>query len=184
MADKLPYYITTAISYPNDAPHIGHAYEAVAADALARFQRLQGRDVFFLTGTDEHGVNIDRIAASRGLSPNEHVDAVAASFTELWSELDITYDRFVRTTEPAHRDAVVAFWRRLRTSGDLYRDVYEGAYCPRCEAYYQPEELISGTCPVHALPCDQVREENWFFRLSRYQDALEKLVRDTDFVQP
>lgn len=177
-------YLTTPIYYANDVPHIGHAYTTIAADALARFHRLQGHDVFLLTGTDEHGVNIARIAAERGLTPTEQVDRVAAAFSELWSELDIGYDRFVRTTEPAHRRAVLALWERLRASGDLYRGVYEGAYCSRCEAYFQPEELHGRDCPVHGLPCDQVAEENWFFRLSRYQDALEQLVRETDFVQP
>ena len=179
-----PFYVTTPIYYANDLPHIGHAYTTIAADALARVQRQRGKDVFLLTGTDEHGVNIDRVAAERGRSPTEHVDAVAAEFRSLWSRLDIQYDRFIRTTEPAHHRAVVALWDRLRASGDLYRGLYEGDYCPRCEAYYQRDELVSSACPVHGLPCDHVQEENWFFRLSRYQDALEHLVRDTDFVQP
>jgi methionyl-tRNA synthetase len=179
------YYLTTPIYYANDVPHIGHAYTTIAADAVARYHRLHGRDVFLLTGTDEHGVNIERIAAARGLTPQQHVDALAASFRDLWAQLDISYDRFVRTTEPAHERAALELWRRLEASGDLYRGVYEGAYCSRCEAYYQRDELQLGTdCPVHRLPCEQVREENWFFRLSRYQDTLERLVRETDFVQP
>jgi len=178
------YYLTTPIYYANDVPHIGHAYTTIAADALARFHRVRGDDVFLLTGTDEHGINIERIAAELGLTPTQQVDAVTAAFSALWAELDIEYDRFVRTTEPTHRRAVVALWRRLQASGDLYRGVYEGAYCPRCEAYYQPDELVGRDCPVHGLPCDNVAEENWFFRLSRYQDALERLVRETDFVQP
>ena len=178
------YYLTTPIYYANDVPHIGHAYATVAADAIARYHRLHGDDVFLLTGTDEHGVNIERIAAQRGLTPKEQVDGIAASFRELWSQLDITYNGFVRTTDQAHRRAVVELWERLQASGDLYRGVYEGQYCPRCEAYYQPDELVCQNCPVHGLPCDQVREENWFFRLSRYQDQLEHLVRETDFVQP
>jgi methionyl-tRNA synthetase len=178
------YYLTTPIYYANDVPHIGHAYTTIAADAIARYQRQRGRDVFFLTGTDEHGVNIERVAAQRGLTPEQQVDGVAASFKAQWAQLDITYDRFIRTTEPAHRRAVLELWQRLQASGDLYRGVYEGQYCPRCEAYYQEDELIGQNCPVHGLPCDQVREENWFFRLSRYQDQLERLVRETDFVQP
>jgi methionyl-tRNA synthetase len=178
------YYLTTPIYYANDVPHIGHAYTTIAADAIARFHRLRGEAVFLLTGTDEHGVNIERIAAERGLTPTQQVDAVTASFSGLWAELDIQYDRFIRTTEPAHRRAVLAFWQRLQASGDLYRGVYEGAYCPRCEAYYQPDELLGTDCPVHALPCDNVAEENWFFRLTRYQEPLERLVRETDFVQP
>src|SRR5258708_13046930 len=178
------YYLTTPIYYANDAPHVGHAYATVAADAIARSQRLHGRDVFLLTGTDEHGVNIERIAAQRGITPKEQVDGIAASFRELWSQLEITYNGFVRTTDQAHRRAVIELWERLQASGDLYRGVYEGQYCPRCEPYYQPAHLLRQNCPLHGLPCDQVREENWFFRLSRYQDQLEQLVRDTDFVQP
>ena len=177
-------YITTPIYYANDLPHVGHAYTTIAADALARYHRLQGRDVFLLTGTDEHGINIERIAAQRGLNPRQHVDAIATSFQTLWGTLDIQYDRFVRTTEPAHERAALEVWRRLRASGDLFRGIYEGVYCPRCEAYYQAEDLVNGDCPVHGLPCDQVREENTFFRLSRYQGALERLIRDTEFVQP
>jgi methionyl-tRNA synthetase len=178
------YYLTTPIYYANDVPHIGHAYTTIAADAIARYQRLRGRDVFLLTGTDEHGVNIERVAAQRGLTPQQQVDGVAAAFHDLWAQLDITYDRFIRTTDHAHRRAVLELWQRLQASGDLYRGVYEGQYCPRCEAYYQADELVGQDCPVHGLPCDQVREENWFFRLSRYQDALERLVRETDYVQP
>lgn len=180
----MTYYLTTPIYYANDVPHIGHAYTTIAADAIARYRRQHGQDVFLLTGTDEHGVNIERLASSAGRSPTEHVDSIASSFRALWAQLDISYDRFVRTTEVAHQRAVLALWQRLQASGDLYRGTYSGAYCARCEAYYQPDELIGGVCPVHALGCDVVSEENWFFRLSRYQDALERLVRDTDFVQP
>ena len=180
------YYLTTPIYYANDLPHIGHAYTTIAADAVARYHRLREHDVFLLTGTDEHGVNIERLAAGRGVSPSVYVDDVASAFRDLWSALDISYDRFVRTTEPAHRRAVLALWDRLLASGDLYRGVYEGAYCPRCESYYLPEELVGldHRCPVHELPCDVVAEENWFFRLSRFQGALEQLVRETDFVRP
>src|SRR5260370_36841509 len=178
------YYLTTPIYYANDVPHIGHAYATVAADAIARYQRLHGRDVFLLTGTDEHGINIERVAAQLRLTAQQQVDAVAASFRDLWTQLDITYNRFIRTTDPAHRRGVLELWQRLQASGDLYRGVYEGQYCPHCEAYYQVDELVAQNCPVHGLPCDQVREENWFFRLSRYQGQLEHLVRETDFVQP
>jgi methionyl-tRNA synthetase len=178
------FYLTTPIYYANDVPHIGHAYTTIAADAIARYQRQQGRAVFLLTGTDEHGVNIERIAAQNGGSPTEHVDRVAGAFKQLWHQLDIGYDRFIRTTEPAHHRAALALWQRLRDSDDLYRGTYTGAYCAKCEAYYQPEELVDGACPVHASTCELVSEENWFFRLSHYQDALERLVRDTSFVRP
>jgi methionyl-tRNA synthetase len=178
------YYLTTPIYYANDLPHIGHAYTTVVADAIARYQRLQGNDVFLLTGTDEHGVNIERIAATSGGSATQHVDRVAHVFGDLWRQLDITCDRFIRTTEAAHRRAVLALWQRLQASGDLYRGTYSGAYCSKCEAFYQPDELADGACRVHGLACEVVSEENWFFRLSRYQEALEKLVRDSSFVRP
>ncbi|MBV8714180.1 MAG: methionine--tRNA ligase [Chloroflexi bacterium] len=178
------FYLTTPIYYANDLPHIGHAYTTIAADSIARYQRQQGREVFLLTGTDEHGVNIERIAARNGGSATDHVDRIANSFKQLWQQLDIGYDRFIRTTEPAHHRAALALWQRLQDSDDLYRGTYTGAYCAKCEAYYQPDELVDGACPVHASPCDVVSEENWFFRLSHYQDALERLVRDTPFVQP
>jgi len=178
------YYLTTPIYYANDVPHIGHAYATIAADAVARFRRQQGQDVFLLTGTDEHGVNIERIASASGGSASDHVDRVAGVFRELWSALDISYDRFIRTTEPAHHRAVAHFWERLQASGDLYRGTYQGAYCQPCEAYYQPDELVNDGCPVHARPCELVSEENWFFRLSRYQGAIEHLVGETDFVRP
>jgi methionyl-tRNA synthetase len=152
---------------------------------VARYWRLQGRDVFLLTGTDEHGINIERAAARRGISPQQHVDEISSAFKALWSKLDISYDRFIRTTEPDHKRTVLDLWRRLQASGDLYRGTYEGAYCARCEAYYQSDELQEGNqCPVHRLPCERLQEENWFFRLSSYQERLERLVTDTDFVQP
>jgi methionyl-tRNA synthetase len=177
-------YLTTPIYYVNDVPHIGHAYTTIAADAIARFARLNGQHAFLLTGTDEHGVNIERIAARRRVDPQQHVDEIAAAFVDLWSRLDIGYDRFLRTSSADHVRTALDLWRRLQASGDLYRGVYEGEYCPRCEAYYQPDELVEGVCPVHRLPCDHLQEENWFFRLSSYQERLERLVRDTDFVQP
>jgi methionyl-tRNA synthetase len=177
-------YLTTPIYYANDVPHIGHAYTTIAADTVARYHRLRGQDVFLLTGTDEHGINIERIAARRGLSPQQHVDDIAAAFRELWARLDIEYDRFIRTTEPDHKRVALDLWRRLQASGDVYRGVYEGAYCPRCEAYYQTDELVGDECPVHRLRCEQLQEQNWFFRLSKYQDQLEHLVRETEFVQP
>jgi methionyl-tRNA synthetase len=178
------YYLTTPIYYANDVPHIGHAYTTIAADAIARFRRRHGQDVFLLTGTDEHGVNIERIASATGGSASEHVDRVSGVFRDLWAALDISYDRFIRTTEPAHHRAVLQLWERLQASGDLYRGTYQGAHCQRCEAYYQPDELVDGACPVHELACEIVSEENWFFRLSRYQSVLEQLVGGTEFVQP
>lgn len=180
----MAYYLTTPIYYANNSPTIGHAYATIAADTVARYQRLQGRDVWLVTGTDEHGVNIERVAAQRGITPQQQVDRVAAEFQSLFRGLDISYDHFVRTSSQAHARAALVLWRRLAASGDLYRATYEGEYCPRCEAYYSPDELADGVCPIHRLPCDHIAEENWFFRLSRYQSALERLVGETDFVQP
>ena len=135
------FYVTTPIYYVNDVPHIGHAYTTIAADVLARYHRLMGDDVFFLTGTDEHGQNIERIAAEKGVSPQEYVDGIVAQFKELWQMLDISNDYFIRTTDERHIVAVQEFARALLASGDVYRGKYAGWYCPRCEAFYQPEEL-------------------------------------------
>jgi methionyl-tRNA synthetase len=179
-----PFYITTPIYYVNDRPHIGTAYPTLAADTIARFHRQRGRDVFFLTGTDEHGINNERAARARGVEPQRHVDELAASFKALWQTLDIRYDRFIRTTEPDHRRGALELWRRLQASGDLYRATYRGPYCASCEAYYQDEELEGGNCPIHGRPCEIEEEENTFFRLIRYQPELERLVGGTDFVLP
>jgi methionyl-tRNA synthetase len=179
------YYITTPIYYANGEPTIGHVYTTIAADTIARYQRLQGQDTFLVTGTDEHGVNIERIATQRGTTPRAHVDQIAASFQRLFPRLDVTYDGFVRTSSERHKRAALELWRRLQASGDLYRGTYEGDYCPRCEAYYAQADLLEGTlCPVHGLPTERVAEENWFFRLSRYQTELERLVGQTELVQP
>jgi methionyl-tRNA synthetase len=191
------FYVTTPIYYVNGAPQLGNAYSTVVADAIARYHRLQGRDVFFLTGTDEHGINNERAARARGVTPQQHTDELAAAFTALWHTLDVSYDRFIRTTEAQHKRGALAFWERLLASGDIYRATYAGAYCARCEAYFQEDELLAadtgstgtGTgkrdvCPVHRVRVEQLEEENYFFRLSRYQEALEHVIRDTDFVQP
>jgi len=179
------FYITTPIYYVNDVPHIGHAYTTIAADVLARYHRLMGDDVFFLTGTDEHGQNIERIAADKGLSPKAYCDQIVAKFIELWRLLDISNDYFVRTTDERHIQAVQKFTRALIASGDVYRGRYSGWYCPRCEAFYKAEELLpDNMCPVHHRPCEWTEEENYFFALSRYQDRLYHLVAETDFVQP
>jgi len=179
------FYVTTPIYYVNDVPHIGHAYTTIAADVLARYHRLMGDDTFFLTGTDEHGQNIERIAAERGVSPQEYCDHIVAQFKQLWRRLDISNDYFVRTTDERHVAAVQKFARALLASGDVYRDRYSGWYCPRCEGFYQPDELLPGNvCPVHQRAAEWTEEENYFFALSRYQERLYHLVAETDFVQP
>lgn len=179
------FFITTPIYYVNDVPHMGHAYTTIAADVLARYHRLMGDDVFFLTGTDEHGQNIERIAAEKKVTPKEYCDEVVAQFRGAWRTLDISNDYFVRTTDERHIQAVSKFATALLASGDVYRSQYKGWYCPRCEAFYQPEELQpEHLCPVHKRSCEWTEEENYFFALSRYQDRLMHLIGETDFVLP
>jgi len=176
MADKRPYYITTAISYPNDAPHIGHAYEAVATDALARFRRLQGRDVFFLTGTDEHGIKMLQTAKSQGITPAELADRNTPKFCDMVRVLDCSNDDFIRTREERHKLACQELWRRMQAAGDIYLDKYAGWYSVRDEAYYDESELKDGAggnkLSPQGTPVEWVEEESYFFRLSAYQDKL------------
>ena len=176
MADKLPYYITTAISYPNDAPHIGHAYEAVATDALARFRRLQGRDVFFLTGTDEHGIKMLQTAKAQGITAAELADRNTPKFREMVHVLECSNDDFITTREERHKRACQELWRRMREAGDIYLDKYAGWYSVRDEAYYDESELKEGAdgrkLSPQGTPVEWVEEESYFFRLSAYQDRL------------
>jgi methionyl-tRNA synthetase len=177
-------YHTTPIFYVNDVPHVGHAYNALALDALTRARRLLGQRVFFLTGTDEHGQNIERIARERGLSPQEHCDQIAAVFRETWRRLDIDYDRFIRTTDEIHKRGVLRLWSRLREARTpdgqpaVYRGTYAGWYCPRCEAFYGEEDLRQpgNVCPDHERPCEWTEEENFFFRLSGFQAWLGEAI--------
>ena len=166
------FYVTTPIYYPNDVPHIGHAYTTVAGDALTRWRRLWGDDVVFLTGTDEHGLKLQRAAEANGISPQEMVDRTSAQFREAWDLLDIAYDDFIRTTEPRHHVAVKQFLQTIYDAGDIELGVYEGLYCVPCEAYYTEEELNDGRCPIHDRPVERVTEENYFFKLSRFGDRL------------
>jgi methionyl-tRNA synthetase len=183
-AQGTPYYVTTPIYYLNDVPHVGHAYTTIAADALTRARRLRGWDAYFLTGTDEHGQNIERIARERGISPQAHCDALAAKFVALWERYDIRYDRFIRTTEELHRRGVLKLWARLCGAktpdgrAAIYTDTYAGWYCPRCEAFYDEEELRQPghVCPDHERPCEWTEEENFFFRLSAYADWLQQRI--------
>ncbi|CAN5509243.1 methionine--tRNA ligase [soil metagenome] len=168
------FYVTTPIYYVNDAPHIGHAYATVNADALARWHRLVDDDTFFLTGTDEHGLKVAQSAEEAGVSPQEQADRNAARFRATWDGLDISYDDFIRTTEPRHHAAVQALLQRIKDNGDIELDTYEGPYCVSCEAYYQESELIDGRfCPIHTgREVIILKEENYFFRLSRYEQRL------------
>jgi len=189
MADKKPFYITTAISYPNGEPHIGHAYEVVAADAIARFMRLDGRDVFFMTGTDEHGLKIQQTAAKAGTTPRAYVDAMAGKFEEMGRRLSCSFDRFIRTTDADHYASVQELWRRMKAKGDIYLGAYSGWYSVRDEAYFDEDELTTqpdGTrlAPTGS-PVQWIDEKSYFFRLSAYQDRLLALYEENpDFIGP
>jgi methionyl-tRNA synthetase len=178
-------YFTTPIYYVNATPHIGHAYTTIAADILARHHRQRGHETFFLTGTDEHGTNIPRVAAEDGLDVKEFVDRNAAAFREMTERVNASNDFFIRTTDPRHEAAVQDFVQRIYDAGAIYEGVYAGLYCPRCEAFYTEAELIDGKCPVHGIVPEYVEEKNWFFRLSAYQDRLLGLYdRNPEFVLP
>jgi len=184
-----PFYITTAISYPNGRPHIGHAYEAIAADAIARYHRLAGRDVFFMTGTDEHGLKMAQTARGRGVEPRALADEMSAYFREMDDALNISYDRFIRTTEPAHYEASQAIWKAMEANGDIYLGRYEGWYSVRDEAFYGEEELIDGEggekLSPQGTPVEWTVEESWFFRLSAYADRLlAHYDACPDFIRP
>jgi methionyl-tRNA synthetase len=168
------FYITTPIYYPNDVPHIGHAYDAVAVDFIARYHRLRGEQVFHLTGTDEHGLKLQRAAEAAGLTPQAWVDEMEPKWREVWARLDIGYDDYIRTTESRHEAAVAKLLQAVYENGrkDIYLGSYEGLYCVACEAYYTEDDLVDGVCPVHLRPVELLREENYFFRLSAYADQL------------
>ncbi len=184
-----PFYITTAISYPNGPPHIGHAYEAIAADAIARFQRSQGRDVRFQTGTDEHGLKMAQAARSEGVEPRALADKMSLLFQGMCDTLNVSYDRFIRTSQPDHYRASQAIWTAMAERGDLYLDRYEGWYSVRDEAYYEEEELVAGgggeKLSPHGTPVEWTVEESWFFRLSKYQQPLlDHYAANPDFIRP
>jgi methionyl-tRNA synthetase len=184
-----PFYITTAISYPNGRPHIGHAYEAIATDAIARFQRMRGRDVFFLTGTDEHGLKMAQAARERGVPEAEFAKEMSGYFREMDEALDISFDRFIRTTEPGHHRASQAIWQAMADRGDIYLGRYEGWYSVRDEAYYDEKELVTADSGERLSPqgteVEWTVEESWFFRLSAYQEKLlAHYAANPGFIRP
>jgi methionyl-tRNA synthetase len=181
------FYITTPIYYPNDVPHIGHAYTTVAADFLARYHRLRGDDTFFLTGTDEHGKKMADTATAAGKTPQQFVDEIESRWREVWRGLDISYDDYIRTTQPRHAPSVTKLLQAVYDNGrdDIYMGRYEGLYCVSCEAYYVEDDLVDGNCPIHAKPVELMAEDNYFFRLSAYADRLlEHYEANPDAVQP
>ena len=179
------YYVTTPIYYVNDKPHLGHAYTTVLADVLARCQRLFGRDVWFLTGTDEHGQKVQEAAAKLGVEPQVHVDNVVVRFQEAWQRLEIRNDDFIRTTEPRHKLIVQEILQDLYDRGEIYRDEYDGWYCVPCERFFTEKDLVNGNCPECGRPVQRVREANYFFKMSVYQDWLVEYIQThPEFIQP
>ncbi len=182
---KGTYYITTPIYYPSSNLHIGHTYCTVMADAMARFKRLCGYDVRFLTGTDEHGQKIQAIAKEQGVTPQEYVDKIVGNIKELWKTMEISYDDFIRTTEPRHVKRVQKIFMQLYEKGDIYKGEYEGMYCTPCESFWTESQLVDGKCPDCGRPVEKAKEEAYFFRLSKYQDRLLELFENNpEFLQP
>ncbi len=179
------FYITTAIAYTSRKPHIGNAYDIVLADMIARYKRMQGYDVHFLTGSDEHGQKIQQYAEEQGISPKEYVDGVAAQIKEVWDKLGTSYDRFIRTTDDDHESAVQAIFKKLYEQGDIYKGKYEGKYCVPCESFFTPSQLKDGKCPDCGREVVDASEEAYFLRLSKYQDQLLKYYEENpDFIKP
>ena len=179
------FYITTAIAYASRKPHIGNTYDVVLADMIARYKRMQGFDVHFLTGSDEHGQKIEEYAKDAGITPKEYVDNIAGEIKAVWDSLDLTYDRFIRTTDKDHEDAVSKIFKKLYEQGDIYKDVYEGKYCVPCESFFTESQLVDGKCPDCGREVKDAKEEAYFLRLSKYQDRLLKYFEENpDFLKP
>ena len=182
---KKPYYITTPIYYPSAKLHIGNTYTTVAADAIARFKRLSGYDVMFLTGSDEHGQKIQRIAEEKGITPKEHVDEIVAGIKDLWKIMNISYDKYIRTTDDYHVKAVQDIFKKLYDQGDIYKSSYEGLYCTPCESFWTETQLVDGKCPDCGRPVEKSKEEAYFFKMSKYADKLiEYIETHPEFIQP
>ncbi|RHT37750.1 methionine--tRNA ligase [Firmicutes bacterium AM31-12AC] len=185
MADKQKYYITTAIAYTSGKPHIGNTYEIVLADAIARYKRSQGYDVFFQTGTDEHGQKIELKAEEAGISPKEFVDNVSGEIKRIWDLMDTSYDKFIRTTDEDHEKQVQKIFKKLYDQGDIYKGHYEGMYCTPCESFFTESQLVDGKCPDCGRPVQPAKEEAYFFKMSKYADRLiEHINTHPEFIQP
>ena len=182
--EKKTYYITTPIYYPSGNWHLGHSYTTVCCDAIARYKRMSGFDVFYLTGTDEHGQKIEKKALEAGKSPKQFVDERVADIKKLWQLLDISYDKFIRTTDDYHVKAVQKIFKKLYDNGDIYKSTYKGKYCTPCESFWTESQLVDGKCPDCGREVTDAEEESYFFRLSKYQDRIKKLLTETDFLQP
>ena len=183
MKDK--FYITTAIAYTSRKPHIGNTYEVVLTDAIARYKRKRGYDVFFLTGTDEHGQKIQQEAEKSGITPQQYVDGVAGEIREIWDLMNSSYDKFIRTTDDYHVKTVQKIFKKFYDQGDIYKSEYEGHYCVPCESFFTETQLVDGKCPDCGREVQKAKEESYFFKMSKYQDALMKHIEENpDFIQP
>lgn len=178
------FYITTPIYYPSGNPHIGHCYTTVACDSIARYKRMQGYDVMFLTGTDEHGLKIEQKAAEKGVSPKEYVDEIVEVFKKLWKYMNIDYDRYIRTTDDYHIESVQNIFKELYDKGYIYKGEYSGKYCTPCEAFWTETQLVDGKCPDCGREVIEAKEEAYFFKMSQFADRIEKLLTETDYLQP
>lgn len=182
---KEKYYITTAIAYTSKIPHIGNTYEWILSDAIARYKRARGYDVYFLTGTDEHGEKIEQEAKKEGLSAQEHVDIIANEIRDIDDVLGVSYDQFIRTSDPKHKEIVQKIFRKIYDKGDIYKGVYEGLYCVPCESFFTESQLVDGKCPDCERPVEKTKEEAYFFKLSKYQKRLEEHIeKNPDFIVP
>ena len=185
MVNFAKFYITTPIYYVNARPHLGHFYTTLIADILARWHRLKGDDVFFLTGTDENSQKNVKAAEKAGKPIKEYVDEMAKIWYETWKKLGISFDEFIRTTEERHKKGVIEFFNRVYIKGDIYKGIYKGLYCPECEAFLSPTDLVDGKCPIHKIPPIELEEENWFFKASKYRDEIiDYIQKHPDFIQP
>ena len=183
--EKKPFYITTPIYYPSGNPHIGHCYTTVACDSIARYRRMQGYDVMFLTGTDEHGLKIEQKAAEKGVTPKEYVDEVVKTFKKLWSYMNISYDRYIRTTDDYHIETVQKIFKALYDKGYIYKGEYKGKYCTPCESFWTESQLDeNGCCPECHREVTEAKEEAYFFKMSSFAERIEKLLTETDYLQP
>lgn len=182
--EKEKFYITTPIYYPSGNPHIGHCYTTVACDSIARYKRLQGKDVMFLTGTDEHGLKIEQKAAAKGVTPKEYVDEKAAKFKELWKYMNISYDRYIRTTDDYHIETVQKIFKALYDKGYIYKGKYTGKYCTPCESFWTESQLVDGKCPECGREVVDASEEAYFFKMAPFADRIEKLLTETDYLRP
>lgn len=183
--EKKPFYITTPIYYPSGNPHIGHCYTTVACDSIARYRRMQGYDVMFLTGTDEHGLKIEQKAAEKGVTPKEYVDEIVKTFKKLWSYMNISYDRYIRTTDDYHVETVQKIFKALYDKGYIYKGEYKGKYCTPCESFWTESQLDeNGCCPECHREVTEAKEEAYFFKMSPFADRIEKLLTETDYLQP